>query len=355
MLRTVRSAVLLVALAGVFSALPAGAQQTQQYTVSEGNTLWDLAQRFLGDPYAWREIWDANRETIPNPDLIYPGQVIRIPDGSGGFLEVRVVSEGSEEVPPPPVEEAPAQPGIQRTIFFPDTTVVAEEIARAREQRFVAVPLQSAYSAPFLPAAAGVESLGEITAYAGAEGRAERYSATPFDRIKLVLLEPMTIGTRLLAYRLEEQPEGRQDVGIPTAVLTVLGTEGVETTALVELVFDRVQLGDFLVALPEYEPRVGVRPEEVVNGASASVIAYAEERYVQAPGAHLFLDVGASNGAAIGDEFVIRASGPQSPVDGRVQLVRVDEGVSTARIVEMRSAVFGPDVELVQARRMPPR
>lgn len=50
----------------------------QQYTVQKGDCLWYIAARFLGDGSRYREIAQLNN--IANPNLIFPGQVIRLPD-----------------------------------------------------------------------------------------------------------------------------------------------------------------------------------------------------------------------------------------------------------------------------------
>jgi nucleoid-associated protein YgaU len=46
-----------------------------------GDTLWALAARRLGDPLRWREIHAANQDLVRDPDLILPGEQLRIPDG----------------------------------------------------------------------------------------------------------------------------------------------------------------------------------------------------------------------------------------------------------------------------------
>lgn len=49
------------------------------YTIVRGDTLSGISRRFLGSANRWHEIHEANKDVIKNPNLIYPGQVIRIP------------------------------------------------------------------------------------------------------------------------------------------------------------------------------------------------------------------------------------------------------------------------------------
>jgi nucleoid-associated protein YgaU len=48
--------------------------------VESGDSLWAIAEQELGDGNRWRELYDANKNTIgDNPDLIEPGMVLKIP------------------------------------------------------------------------------------------------------------------------------------------------------------------------------------------------------------------------------------------------------------------------------------
>lgn len=52
-----------------------------QYTVVSGDTLSDIAEQFYGDGTLFSRIFEANRDQISDPDLIFPGQILRIPQG----------------------------------------------------------------------------------------------------------------------------------------------------------------------------------------------------------------------------------------------------------------------------------
>ena len=65
-------------------AVPAAAAE---YTVQRGDSLWKIAKEQLGSGTRWYEIYEANRDAIRDPNLIYAGQVLQLPDGERSQTE----------------------------------------------------------------------------------------------------------------------------------------------------------------------------------------------------------------------------------------------------------------------------
>jgi len=58
---------------------PPPEKRVEYYVIQKGDTLSKIAKQYLGDAMGYPKIFEANREVIKDPDLIYPGQKIRIP------------------------------------------------------------------------------------------------------------------------------------------------------------------------------------------------------------------------------------------------------------------------------------
>ena len=53
--------------------------RARTYVVKPGDNLSKIAKELLGDAKRWPEIFEANKDQIKDPNLIYPGQELRIP------------------------------------------------------------------------------------------------------------------------------------------------------------------------------------------------------------------------------------------------------------------------------------
>ena len=90
---------------------PTPPEGAQVHIIQRGDTLWDLAARFHGDPYLWPQIWEKN-QYILDAHWIYPGDPLVV------GLEVAPVDQLTEGPPGAagtPAEEAPGEPmeGVQ--------------------------------------------------------------------------------------------------------------------------------------------------------------------------------------------------------------------------------------------------
>lgn len=66
-----------VQLVNVTGAEPSA--DVEYYEIEKGDTLWKVAEKFYGNGSQYTKIFEENKEVIKDPDLIYPGQKIRIP------------------------------------------------------------------------------------------------------------------------------------------------------------------------------------------------------------------------------------------------------------------------------------
>jgi hypothetical protein len=75
-------------------AAPSQGGLPELHVVQKGDTLWSLCSKYFGDPWRWPRLW-ANNPIITNPHWIFPGDIVRIGEGTAGA----VAAVGT---PPPP-------------------------------------------------------------------------------------------------------------------------------------------------------------------------------------------------------------------------------------------------------------
>lgn len=98
----------IISLFCLLLPVPAGAEQItladtpNNYTVVKHDTLWNISAKFYVHPWQWPMLWELNKENIPNPHWIYPGDTIRLehntktiqPDATAGDTSLQ--NEGTE-------------------------------------------------------------------------------------------------------------------------------------------------------------------------------------------------------------------------------------------------------------------
>jgi hypothetical protein len=86
------AAAMLLTFAGAVVSAELRAGHPTTYVVQKGDTLWDIAGKFLGQPWLWPEIWQANPQ-VENPHRIYPGDTLSLVYVDG---EPRITSTGMQ-------------------------------------------------------------------------------------------------------------------------------------------------------------------------------------------------------------------------------------------------------------------
>lgn len=102
--------ILLALVLALSLAVPAFAST---YTVKKGDSLWSISKQQLGNGSRWREIYEANKEIIKDPNRIYVGQELRIPDGEPA------PEPTPEPTPDPTPEPTPEAAHVQRNDWDP--------------------------------------------------------------------------------------------------------------------------------------------------------------------------------------------------------------------------------------------
>jgi hypothetical protein len=100
-----------------------------EYVVQVGDTLWDIAGKFLRDPWFWPEIWYVNPD-IENPHLIYPGDVLGLIyiDGQARITNVRASTyRMSPQARVTPLSEAVSSIPYEDVAAFLSSGVVLEK------------------------------------------------------------------------------------------------------------------------------------------------------------------------------------------------------------------------------------
>lgn len=153
-MRRILVVALLIAVTGQLFAV-----DVSSHTVVKGDTLWDIAGKVYENPWHWPKIYDANKDKITDPNMIFPDQELVIPDkslpcppppeGYGADMKkeepAEAVKEEAVATEEPVAAEAPAAEESSAPAGTDDNAAEQQESATSTE--VAAVPAEEAQEA----------------------------------------------------------------------------------------------------------------------------------------------------------------------------------------------------------------
>jgi LysM repeat protein len=360
---------------------------TQSHTVREGDTLWDLARHYRGDPFLWPDIYRVNTGVVEDPHWIYPGEVLHLsgttavaavpaqdtppPPAADGASVVDQAAEspaaGTESDPTPSsslasLTEAPPESEQEMTLFGPRPGQTMKETMRAyTEQPYRPLRRSEFHSSGFL-------TEKQKLPYGKVHGivTPPQIRATPFNSNAL----PFTlvsvsapkgaayqVGDSLLAVVIGREMHGYGNVVQPSGILQVVDTADGNYVASVVAVYGTIRGGQGVLPLEQFGVAGNARAVPVGEGVRARLLGGSGRQDLKVPQMVVFLDKGRQAGVAPGDLFEIRRR-PERLDDGTV---RVDDVMATLQVVHVRDHtatarvlnVISPDIpEGTEARQV---
>lgn len=283
-------------------------EKIKDYTVTKGDTLWDISGKELSDPFLWPKVWKENPD-IKNPDKIYPDQSIKIP------LYLLQKEAKEEPVPEPVVEEKPVQEVVKKA-----------EPAPVKLRPLVDKNLL--VSAGYI--ADSVSSLGTITGSPSGKNL--------FGNNDLIYVKPsasVNIGDRFYIIRADKaikHPVTKAPTGYLVEMLGVAEIskfEYGETIAKILVSFRDIITGDLLDTYYDINLPIVTKPyrKPAVTG---HIIATRNLALINGQFDIVYIDKGSNDGLEIGDILRTVDVGKHKVPNGTVQVISYQANTATA-------------------------
>ena len=305
------------------------------HIIVDGDTLWDLSARYLGDPLLWPQLYQANAY-IRDPDLIYPGDPIFLDVGvvvdqdsiqddlsagadgasedSGEFSELEEFSEASEG---DGSEAADGSEVSQASVFGDDL-----------DSEFVILPAgdrsDMECSTYLYEGSSASDVLPFDLVIAGGEQGTHSYSFGDVIYLNKGSADGIQAGEVYSARRIMDKvykPASRSFVGVAidqVGQIRVVATQNNNATALIVQSCREILVGDFLVPY-EQEPiplitelPVANRWDQFSTNGNGDIV-WSEDRLGAFGKGHIAnIDLGVEDNVAPGDIFIIYRPNPQT-------------------------------------------
>jgi LysM repeat protein len=381
-------AALLVAIPS--SGLLAQEPLPQTHTVRKGDTLWDLAQLYLKDPFLWPGIFRQNTDVVEDPHWIYPGEILRIapvdnmaavptmdtpvPQPTADSMantatasDTAGTPDSSEALARGPQEPSMAEePGEQLPLFSSERPrTVAEILKTYTEAPYRPLRRSEFYSSGFLTENQRLpfgRVLGPVTPQQ-IKAVNNRANALPFTTISIEAPRGATyeIGDTLLIVQIGRELEPYGDVVVPTGLARIIETVEDRYLANIVATYGPVRNGQRVLPIESFSAGAGRRAVPVSDGVRGTLIGGLGRQELKEPQMVVFINKGREDGVAPGDLFEVRRR-PQHFPDGTI---RVNELMATLQIVHVRDRtatglvlnVISPDIppgtDVLQVAKLP--
>ncbi len=352
LVRRVRALLAVAALApaALFAQQPTSGQPGT-YTVKRGDTLWDLAKRFLNDAYLWPQIYRLNTDKIRDPHWIYPGEVLQMPQ-----------AVAAAPAPTPAPVQAPAAAPAEPEQNFNEPTVFAARTREATTRRVQAQPMvepapavrQGEYTAaPYVDRVGGPSGAGKILSSAEIEGIASAADPGRYQKNSRIFISPpaganLSPGAKFVSYRLGPELEGMGQMVIPTGVIRVITPPrpGESTLAEVLDMFGEVRPGQNLIPYESIPRQLVTQLRPTAGGPVATVKWVYEQPVLPSEQAYLVIDASARHGLKMGDRVQLFRESRKGAEPGDLTTPEIPiGGASVVRVTPYASTILVTGVE----------
>ncbi len=323
------------------------------HMVVSGDTLWDIAGRYLGNPYLWPQIWEAN-SYVKKARLIYPGDPIFLPsvqmaDAAAGTAGAEA---GDEATAADKKVEALGIPewmdmDAMINVASADTVRFSGYISASVEDESLKIKgLEAEHGTRLEKVMAGTREYLYLDR--GASSGVKAGDLYSIHRRARAVKHPVT--HKKVGYRIET-----------TGIARVVLVGETSARAVVEVSGRAVTVGDYLRPLSDVESPL-VKRRVVVEGGDLSLDGSRSTGYVvdiddgyttAGSGVAVGIDVGSGSGLAVGKVITVFRQTDRSDVItrralGAAVVVSIRENFSVARLVYSKGEILVGDRVMVQ-------